>query len=245
MKTKIQKILQLTPVVLIALFMVSCQTSLQFGTIKGNGNLKKETRTVTESFEKIEVNSGIELVVTQSDNVAISVEIDENILPLITTTVENGVLIISSKESYTSSHDTKVNVSLPLISGLRSQSGASIKSANTLKSTSLIVDSSSGSEIEIDVEADYLSLESSSGSEIEVTGKALKVETSSSSGSEIDASKLLANEIFSQSSSGSETKVNPILSLNAKATSGSEIKYKNVPKKLEKTENSGGSISNF
>lgn len=146
---------------------------------------------------------------------------------------------------YTSSGSTKVNVSVPIITGLKSKSGSSIKSANTLKSTSLIVDSSSGSEIEIDVEADYISLESSSGSEIEVTGKALKAETSSSSGSDIDASKLLANEVFSQSSSGSTTKVNPILSLNAKATSGSDIKYKNVPKKLEKTENSGGTISNF
>jgi hypothetical protein len=53
----------------------------------------------------------------------------------------------------------------------------------------------------------------------------------------------MANDIFAQTSSGSSTTVFPILSLNAKASSGSEITYTNIPKKLEKTESSGGSIN--
>ena len=86
-------------------------------------------------------------------------------------------------------------------------------------------------------------MESTSGSDIEVTGKALKAETSSTSGSDIDAGKLMANEVFAQSTSGSSTKVHPILILKGKATSGGDIIYTNVPKKIEKEENSGGSIS--
>ena len=230
-------------VIAFVLALTSCGNSLNFEGTKGNGNITTETRTITENFEKIHVNSGINLIVTQSDNRLIEVETDENIQSLITTTVENGILIISSNASYSTTSGPEVRVNLPLITGLKSSSGASIKNGNVLKTTSLTVESSSGSDVELEVEADFISMESTSGSDIEVSGKALKAETSSSSGSDIDAGKLLANEVFAQSSSGSSTTVNPILSLKAKASSGSDIRYKNIPKTLEKEESSGGDIT--
>lgn len=224
--------------------LISCKYSVDFRGEKGNGNITTQTRTISQNFEKIHVKSGLNVIVSQNDVVSVTVETDENIQPIVTTEVENGVLIVSSNAPYNTNRTPTIRISLPIIGGLKSSSGSTIKSANILKSTSLIVDSSSGSEIQIEVEADYISLESSSGSEIDVKGKALKLETASSSGSDIDAGNLMANEVFSQTSSGSSTKVFPILSLNAKASSGSDVTYKNIPKKLEKSESSGGSVSN-
>ena len=223
--------------------VTSCRYSMDFNGVEGNGNVTTETRTVSENFEKIHVSTGIEVIVSQNDVASISVETDENIQKLITTKVENGVLVIGSEDFYSTENGPTVRVSLPVITGLKASSGATIESQSTLKSTSLIVDSSSGSEIALDVETDFISLESSSGSEITASGKALKVETASSSGSDIDAKQLMANDIFSQSSSGATTSVYPILNLKAKASSGGVIKYQNVPKTLEKEESSGGSIS--
>lgn len=245
MKSKGILLKQLLLTLAVVFSISSCRTSIDFRGEKGNGMVVTQTRTITEKFEKIHVTSGIELIVSQNDVVSVEVETDENIQPLILTKVENGVLKITTDDSFDTSKSPKVRVSLPLVSGLKSSSGSSIKSGNTLKSTSLIVDSSSGSEIQIEVEADFISMESSSGSSIGVRGKALKAETSSSSGSDIDASELIANEVFSQTSSGSSTKVNPVLILNAKASSGSSINYKNIPKTLEKEESSGGSVSKY
>lgn len=229
---------------LLLVFSVSsCRTSIEFGSEDGNGTVITETRTVTEKFEKISVSSGIKVLVSQADNVSVSVKTDENILPLISTEVVNGVLVIKAEDSFDATTGPEVNVSLPYIMGLKSSSGASIISKSTLKSTSLSVESSSGSDININVEADYIMLEASSGSTIEATGKALKAETASSSGSSINAGNLMANDVFAQASSGSSSKVHPIISLSAKASSGSQITYKNTPQTLEKTESSGGSIS--
>lgn len=227
---------------LLVLSVTSCNYSVDFRGEKGNGNITTETRVLTEKFDKIEVNAGLEVVVEQKDEASVTVKIDENIQSLITTKVVNGVLIISSKSPYSTKNSPFIRVSLPIISGLKSDSGSTITSGNILKTTSLIVDSSSGSEITIEVEADYISMESSSGSEMEVSGKALKAETSSTSGSALDAGKLMANEVFAQVSSGSSTTVYPIVSLKANASSGGSISYTNVPKKLEKEESSGGSV---
>jgi len=76
-----------------------------------------------------------------------------------------------------------------------------------------------------------------------VGGKALKVKTASSSGSTIDAKNLMANEVTSQTSSGSSTSVYPIVKLDAKASSGSSISYHKIPKTVSKEESSGGSVS--
>lgn len=227
----------------VTVSLISCRTSIDFGEEKGNGNITTEKRNLTENFEKIRVSSGIEVIVSQADVISIEVETDENIQPIILTKVENGTLIITADESFDTKQNPKVRVNLPIISGLKSSSGSSIQSRSNLKSTSLIVDSSSGSSIEIEVETDYISLESSSGSSISVKGKALKAETASSSGSTINAGNLMANDVFSQTSSGSSTQVYPIISLNGKASSGSKITYMNVPKNLQKEESSGGSIT--
>lgn len=211
--------------------------------VKGDGNIVLQNRNITESFDKFEVNKGIELILTQSENKSVSVETDENLQAVITTTVENGTLMVTSNAPFNANKGVIVRVSLSQISGLKSSSGSSVKSTNTLKTKSLIVDSSSGSNVAIDVDAEFISLESSSGSTIKMGGKAVKLETTSSSGSSILAGKLIANEVLSQTSSGSTTVVHPVESLIAKASSGSQVKYYNIPKNLEKKESSGGSIS--
>jgi len=228
---------------LIALLFSSCGHSLNIGNgIKGSGNITTETRTVNQDFKNIEVSYGIKVIVEQSDTKSITVEADDNLQEHIITKIENGVLKIESDKNYNSTETPIVNVKMPVINGLSASSGSEITSSKALITENINVKSSSGSQINIDVEADAISLESTSGSSIEASGKALKLETSSSSGSEINAEKLMANEVISQTSSGSSTDVYPIVKLDAKASSGSSISYHKIPKTISKEESSGGSV---
>ncbi len=229
---------------LMALLFSSCGHSINLGNgIKGSGNITTETRSANEDFKKIEVSHGIKVIVEQSDNKSISVEADDNLQQHISTKIENGVLTIKSDENYNATETPLVKVKMPVTNGLSTSSGSEITSSGTLISENMDVNSSSGSQININVEADAIKIESTSGSSIEVGGKALKVETSSSSGSTIDAKNLMANEVFSQTTSGSSTDVYPIVKLEAKASSGSAITYHKIPKTVSKEESSGGSVS--
>ena len=243
----IKLIIFLTKIFIIAFCMLlfgACKTNFDFGEgEKGSGNRTTETRAATAKFDKIEVQQGISVEVSQAENQNIAVEIDDNIQKLILTTIENGVLKIYAKEGYNTNGSPKVLVSLPAISGLKASSGSKIDSKTVLSSTNLNVKSSSGSSIEVDVEADNLTLETSSGSTINASGKALKLDTSASSGSTINANNLLANDVHSQASSGSNTKVAAIVSLDAKASSGSSVRFSKNPKTITKDESSGGSVS--
>jgi hypothetical protein len=227
---------------IIALLFSSCINPLNWKEIKGSGNVVTETRNISQDFKSIEVNQGIEVLVEQSNSTSISVEVDDNLQKHIITKVENGVLIIESDETYFATETPVVMVKMPIIKRLSASGGSEIKSIGILLSDQIEVESDSGSQIMINIEADNIKLESSSGSHLEASGKALKLETFASSGSTIEAEELMANEIISEAASGSSTSVYPILILDAKASSGSNIDYYKNPKTLTKEENSGGSV---
>ena len=66
---------------ILALLFSSCQYKIDLGDgIDGNGNVQTETRTITETFTKVDVSRGIDVVLEQADAVKIEVEADENLL---------------------------------------------------------------------------------------------------------------------------------------------------------------------
>src|SRR4051812_42449512 len=212
---------------LIAFFFSSCAMG-----IKGSGTITTENRAVTEDFKKIKVSNGIKVSVEQADKASITVEADDNLQEHIITKIENGVLKIETDENFNASETPVVKVKTPIINVLSADSGSEITSQNILITENINVKATSGSEINIEVEADAIKIESKSGSSIEVNGKALKLETFSSSGSKIDAENLMTNEVTAKAESGSKTSVYPIVKLAAEASSGGDINYHKHPKTI-------------
>ena len=62
--------------------------------IKGNGNVLSEDRTITNDFNEIKVQQGIQLFITQDNTTEIKVEADENIIDLLITEVKDNQLKI-------------------------------------------------------------------------------------------------------------------------------------------------------
>ena len=66
-------------VAVVALLFSSCNGNFNLG-VKGNGNVKSETRNIAEKFTKVEANEGLNVTVEQSNTLEIVVEADENFL---------------------------------------------------------------------------------------------------------------------------------------------------------------------
>ena len=231
-------------VILTALLFASCNHSINLNSIEGSGNVTTEKRNIEDDFKSIEVNNAIDLVIEQSPTTEIVVEADDNLQKHITTTVENGTLVISfDKNSFFNVGSKKVIVKMPVIDELEATSSATITSKNTLKGENIRLNASSGASIDINIESDNITCDSSSGSTITINGKALQMKATASSGSEIKADQLFANEVSADVSSGSSISVHPIVSLKAEASSGGNINYNIQPKSMQKKTSSGGSIS--
>ncbi len=233
-------ILKYTLLSVSALVLTACQ----FSGVKGSGNVITQNRTVSETFKSIKAEKGLDVVLEQSNEMGISVAADDNLQSHIRTTVINGVLTITSDvNNYINVEAKQITVKAPNIESIEVRDGASFESKNTIKSTAITLKSHTGGTLRIAIEAEKATIETATAGTIKIEGKAISIETAAASGSHIDAQKLLSNDIIASASSAGTIEVNPLVSLNADASTGGTISYYNVPKNLNKKSTTGGNIS--
>lgn len=242
MKTLIKITLLITTYLILLFTTTSCFVEGISG-IKGSNTVVSEDRDISSNFESIKVQQGISVFLTQGNSTNINVEADDNIIDLLITEVKNNELNIYFEKNVYKAKARNVYLTTNNISEIRTSSGARVKSENTIQTTQLNLDSSSGSSIKIHVMANEISSESSSGSSIKIEGKTIIFSAKSSSGSSINANDLKAIDVYAKASSGANIDVNVSGKLTAKASSGGDIDYEGKPTNIDKDTSSGGSVS--
>lgn len=228
---------------LIASIMALLLTSCQFGFgVRGNGNVQTEQRSVTSSFDEIEVSRGLDVYLTQSDSESITVQADENLHDIIRTEIEGNVLRIYADENISYAEARTVKVNFKSLTNLSASSGSDVFSTNTFDVESINLNSNSGSDMKLDLNAESINCESSSGSDLKLSGSTKTLIVEASSGSDIDAANLTAEITRASVSSGADIKVNTSKELYASANSGGDIRYKGNPEKVTKNDGPSGSI---
>jgi len=211
--------------------------------IKGNRNVISESRTISSKFNKIDIQQGINLYLTQGNSISLKVEADENILDLLITEVENNQLKIYFKKNVYRAKARNVYLTTNEISSIEASSGSSVRTENTWQTNQLKVSTSSGSSVKINTNASDVSGSSSSGSTIRLYGKTNTFYAKASSGSSIDADELISADATAKVSSGASISVNVTRNLTAKASSGGSIDFEGNPTEINKETSSGGSVS--
>jgi len=227
----------------VSIMLMSCQFNANFGTgISGNGNVKTIEREISDNFTEIKVSRGLDVYLTQSDDVSLKVQADENLHDIIMTKVENNVLRIYADENIKRASSKKVMVSFKDISKISASSGSDVYSTNTITTESLELSTSSGSDMELDVDTHTIECKASSGSDLRLSGKTDKLYADASSGSDIKAGNLKTSTCEARASSGADITVNTSKELYAKASSGGDIKYYGNPDKVSKKDGASSSI---
>lgn len=235
-------LIKLTTFLLLLVTTTSCFMDGLTG-IKGNGEVVSEDRTISSNFSEIKVQQGIQVYITQGNSTELKVEADENIIDVLRTEVKNNILNIYFDKNVYKASSRKVYLTTSDISKIETSSGASVKTENTIETTILELDSSSGSAIKMYVNADEISSSSSSGATINIYGKSKEFSAMASSGSTIDADKLETINATAKVSSGANIDLNVSGKLIAKASSGGDIDYEGNPTEVNKDTSSGGSVS--
>lgn len=229
---------------ILAMLMLSCNMNFNLGPgVSGNGNVVTDQRSLNDSFNAIEVSRGLDVFLIQSDHEGIEVEADENLQEIIITEVSGNVLKIYADENIRRSESQKVFVNFKSVGSISSSSGSDVFSTNTITADNLELSTSSGSDMELNIDTESVSCDSSSGSNLKLSGKTNTLYAEASSGSDIKAGNLTAISSRAKASSGANITINTSKELIAKASSGGDIKYYGNPEKIEKSDGVSGSIS--
>jgi hypothetical protein len=227
--------------------------------------LSGESRSVGE-FSGIHVSTGVNVVFKQESPANIKVIADADKLQYIMTKVENGVLKVyvdNKGQKNLKFKNISVNVSSPRMDNIKTSSGSTFTTINSVRENSLTIDASSGSvvkgkfhianetnveatsgsDIKIDLNSKNLVFKGSSGSDSSIEGQAGMAKFDISSGAICKGENFRANQVEAESTSGASISVNVVDKLKAKASSGGLIKYKGNPEiTSDISKMSGGSL---
>jgi hypothetical protein len=158
-------------VILASALMIGCINVTGGGnTVTGSGPAVTEDRTVG-SFDKLEVQDGTKVVLSIGPTVSVRVSAQQNILPLISTTVADGKLTVQTTGSMISTVRPEVTVVTPSLTALTLRDGASVDATGIAAST-FVIDAGDGAHANLSGTVQTLTLNASDGVLLQLGGLA-------------------------------------------------------------------------
>jgi Putative auto-transporter adhesin, head GIN domain len=189
-----------------------------------------EKRNVS-GYHAVEVSDGIDLYLSEGEeSVAVSAA-EAKHRDRIKTEVRNGVLKIwyeynSNVKIDWGNRKMKAYVSYKSLDKVVAGGGSDVLVYGSIKSTSLKLDVSGGSDFEGKVEVNNLNVGASGGSDVRISGTAKQLDIDASGGSDFKGYDLAADICNLQASGGSDVYVTINKELVADASGGSDVFYK-------------------
>ena len=137
----------------------------KFGQASGSGTMKVEKREIP-SFKAVDISGAFKVEIVVQKEPSLEIEGDDNLLPLVTTEVRNGVLEISNSKSYSTKHEMSVRISVPSLDAI-STSGASDIVITDVKSDGFNIDVSGAGHLEVSGETKSLEVKQSGAGDVD------------------------------------------------------------------------------
>ncbi len=180
--------------------------------------------------------------ITQGSPAKVVVIADSNLHEIIRTKVSGDVLEIYVDENIRWAKEKKVMVTIEKLSGVETTSGSNVWSQGQISSENLELQSTSGANLTMEVDAKFLSADCSSGANIKLSGLAKDADLETSSGANLKGQDLKVDRCKMHASSGGNVSSTVVEKLDATASSGGNIVYWGEPTTTDVNTSSGGSI---
>ena len=190
-----------------------------------------ELRTVEGNFTNIKISGGIDLFLTQADDVVIAISASEDKFKEgIKTVVENNTLKIyyfgDKGWNNMKNKNLRVYVSFKTLENITASGACDVQVAGVISVPTLSLSMSGASDFKGAVTVTNLSLELSGASDVTIKGTATTVHIESSGASDVKGYDLITDVCSAKASGASDINITVNKILNASASGASDISYK-------------------
>jgi hypothetical protein len=209
--------------ILLLVLLVSLGTACHRGLmnqVAGSGNRQTQKREVA-SFTSISTNGAFHIEVVAQKSLALEIEADDNILPLVKMEVSNNVLHIKPDKNYSVREPIIIRIAVPNLEGVSSNGAGKIDVAGL-----------NNEKFEIDLNG---------ATAIRVSGETKLVDIDTNGAGNIDTSKLRAARAVVASKGVSRVEVHAADQLDVNVSGPSSVVYSGDPV-VNKTVNGPGSV---
>lgn len=204
---------------------------------------QKEDRRVG-AFTKVAVGYGIDVVLTQGNGHGVEVTAPSDVIDKVITEVSGGKLTIKMEKNRSWSwksknDDISVAITMTTLDAITASGGSDVEARGKFQGDHLDIESSGGSDIELEVQYNSLTCNSSGGSDLTLEGQAKDVRVTASGGSDVEAKQLEVTESCDiTASGGSDAYITVNGDLDATASGASDVYVFGDPRSVR--QNSSG-----
>lgn len=213
-------------------------------TLKGNGNIKTETRK-TSDYESISVSGSFTVKLIQGNEGTLTLSGEENILDYVTTEVENGNLKIKFNKNLNLKLSRKIEVTVPVeeIKSLALSGSGSITSTLQLKSTNFSTAQSGSGKININIDTKKLETALSGSGQLILSGFTENFNIALCGSGNVDSRKMNSEKVVAQISGSGRVNLTTSQSIKAVVSGSGQINYSGNPKIVEEKVSGSGGIN--
>lgn len=213
--------------------------------VKGNGQITKEQRTVSE-FDKVEAHGSIDVYVVQGDLKPVEIEGDQNLLPYIELQQTGNRLVITSKRGYnlSPSEDMKIYVTSPRFEEIQVSGACDIIAESKIRNDrNLRLSTSGAGDIRMEVDAPKIEAQVSGAGKVNLKGETKDFELGLSGAGTARCYDLMAENTSVDISGAGSAEVYASVKLDAQVSGAGSIKYKGNAKDIKQQVSGAGSVS--
>ena len=200
-----------------------------------------ETRSVG-SFSGVKAAEAIDVYLKKGDKESVRVEVTGTRLSDVITEISGSYLKIHMENGSYRKTIVKVYVTYVKLDKIYASSASNVFSEGPIKASAMDISVSSAATVEVSLDAGDVSADVSSAGDIVLEGKCRSLEVESSSAGDIDAYRLESENVRARASSAGSIKLTATKELDARASSGGDVRYRGNPLKTNTDSSSGGSV---
>jgi hypothetical protein len=214
--------------------------SLAADTVKGNGALRRQDRPLA-AFTGVELGVPAEVELRLGSPQGVSIETDENLLPLIETKIERGTLQIKPvrRGLKLEAKQMRIVVTAPEIHALAIGGSGSMR-AERLQGRKVSLDIAGSGAIDIaHLQADTAELDIGGSGRVRLAGTVGRFELGIAGAGEVDAGRLRSDEVEVSVAGAGDAVVWAVAALRVQIAGTGDIKYWGDPKTRSSVAGSG------
>ncbi len=226
----------------LMLGMAGCVNIGGWNVVRGSGKILAETRPLA-SFEGVSVSGAGKLVLVQGSEESVTIEADDNFLPLIESDIAGGRLSLGPKNvNLRSSHTIRYTVKCRNLNAIH-LSGSVDAEAAELRAGKLEASISGSGNITIPkLEADEVRLRISGSGDVTFAGKAASQDVGISGSGHYEAGNLASQHALLHIAGAGEVTVWVQESLDSWISGSGDVKYYGSPRKVSNNVSGSGHV---
>jgi len=207
-------------------------------TVKGSGEVVSEERAVSE-FKTISLKGVGRVVLTQGQTHSVTIQTDDNIVPLIETEVQNDKLIISQGNYNLRPTTLNFNITVAHLKGIAISGAGDVIGKSRFVSDDFFAKISGSGDMALELDVAELETTISGSGSMNLAGQTDRHDASISGSGKINAFDMHTQNLSLKVSGSGNCKVNATETLHVRISGSGDVIYKGHPRITSKISGSG------